>query len=192
MLDRSRDLTLVQSFDNRKARETLFNESYEKVVKWIAAKVQPTTPNYREVVHEITQIAFSRAFEKLEAFDGSRPFYYWVCGFANNCLKELWRSKKNTDIPTIDNILENLIPIYDQIPLYGNPEIIFIRKEESEAVRNAFKALSQNYQEILYLRLYLGLKYCEIATELNKSVDSLESLFRRAIVALRKEFHNKS
>ena len=72
----SRDLTLVRAWlaGDIEARERLFNESYVKVLKWVATKIQPTSPNYRDLVYEIAHEAFSRAFEKLEDYNGSSLF----------------------------------------------------------------------------------------------------------------------
>lgn len=188
-LSGQQDYLLVQAWlaGDKEVGNRLINSSYSKVLKQVAFRVKAWFPGLQEYIEDVTQEAFSRAFDKIEQYNGSALFSTWVCGFIKYCLNEKQReNKKNTDLG--NRIVEKVFPVSEE---YEDPEETLINKEECEVVRESFLSLSLEHQEIIYLRLILGMPYKEISAELGKSVDSLESLFRRAIKALRKTFSDK-
>jgi RNA polymerase sigma factor, sigma-70 family len=174
---------------NSSSGEKLVTESYDKVSRLIAIKINPGTRNYQETIEEITEESFTRAFGKIHSYNGSCSFYTWVCGFAKNCVnekfREIYRDLKQPEFKEEVEYFEE----YD-MDAFDNPEEAVCRKEEYEAVRSAFLSLQSDYREILHFRLIKGLKYDAISHLSGKSIDNLESLFRRALKALKKQFDN--
>lgn len=186
-----RDFALVQGWlsGSSSSGEKLITESYQKVSRLVAVKISPSTNNYQETVEEITEEAFTRAFEKIHTYSGACSFYTWVCGFAKNCVKErlrkIYRDLKEPEY-------KDEVEYFEEYELddFDDPEKAACKKEEYEAVRNAFLSLQPDYREILHFRLIKGLKYDAISNLSGKPVDNLESLFRRALKALKKQFDN--
>lgn len=182
----SRDLTLVLAWlsGDKEAGKKLIAENYEKVLRLVTSRLSLYSPGLSSDAEDITQEAFSRALEKIEDYNGTTLFCTWVFGFAVNCIRENIREKSK-----INKLEEKILTLPSTIDSeLLNPETIFIKKVEVESVRYSFLSLKLEYQEIIYLRLYLGLSYKEIALEKRKSISSLESLFRRAMTAFEREY----
>lgn len=185
-----RDYFLVQKWieGDKEAGLLLVSESYDSVLKLAFQKIKSYPfPNPDEVLHDITQEAFGRAVARLSKFDGTSSFFTWVCGFIPYCLKEYVRKNK---LPILANDIESCEDLFSdsEFPVYSNPELAYLHKEENEAIHTAFHALKQDYRNVLHKRLILGMRYNDIAILQEKSVEALESLFRRAVKALREEF----
>lgn len=185
-----RDYALIQGWlsGNSISGEKLLSDNYEKVLRFVAFSFDKHTENFQETIEDVTEEAFTRAFSKIQYYNGSCSFYTWVCGYAKNCIKEKLRTiyKELNHVQFIDELdcFEN-----NGFDDYDDPEEAICQKEEYEAVRTAFFSLQDDYKEIIYFRLIKGLKYNEISDLSGKSVDNLESLFRRALKALKKEFN---
>ena len=70
----------------------------------------------------------------------------------------------------------------------SSPSQNIMRDEQTLQLAQAMSNLSSDYQSVLTLRHIEGLTFPQIATRLNRSVDSVEKLWLRAIVQLRKSF----
>lgn len=185
-----RDLTLVQAWLNgdKEAGRILVGESYDRVLNWAFKLIYHySIPEGQTLAGEITNEAFERALRKIKDYDASSRFYTWVCGFVGNCLKEYCR-KHAKYIVMDESQGTNAFLFEAEFSSYSDPETTYIHKEEYEAVKEAFFALKKEYQDILYKRLILEMSYKEISVTTEKSVEALESIFRRALVALRNEF----
>ena len=190
-MSQHKDYALIQGWlsGNSVSGEKLLSDNYEKVLRFVAFKFIKNTENFQETIEDTTSEAFTRAFERIQCYDGSCSFYTWVCGYAKNCIMEKLRViyKELNKLEFRDEIeyFED-----NEFDYYDDPEEVACRNEEYEAVRNAFFSLQADYKEIIHFRLIKGLKYNDISELSGKSVDNLESLFRRALKALKKEFMN--
>lgn len=184
-MDLCNDYLLLQSWllGDRTAGKLLVIKSYEKVQNQVAFRLNHSIPDFQNIVKDITQEAFTRAFEKIDRYNGSTLFSTWVVGFASNCIHERFREiKRETSL--VAKFEHTLFPVSEEL---SDPESVFISNDERQSIKKAFLSLPIQYQEIIYMRLELGISYKEISRELNKSVESLESTFRRALNALRNE-----
>lgn len=184
-----RDFILIQGWlaGNSASGEKIVSESYEKVLRFVACKIDQRTGNFQQTIEDITAEAFTRAFEKIQDYNGSSSFYTWVCGYARYCIKEKLRSIYK-ELKQFEFMDENEYFGDYEYDDFDDPEEFACKKEEYEAVRNAFLSLQDDYKEIMHFRLIKGLRYNEIADLSGKSVDNLESLFRRALKAFKNAF----
>lgn len=69
-----------------------------------------------------------------------------------------------------------------------SPSQLVSQEEQSRLVVECLSKLSPDYQNVLVLRHLEGKTFSEIATLLNRSVDSVEKLWVRGLSKLKKEF----
>ena len=66
------------------------------------------------------------------------------------------------------------------------------RRERAVLLAEALKALPADYQEVIVLRHLEGLPFAEIAGQMDRSVDSVEKLWVRALAGLRRALGDAS
>lgn len=179
------DYYLAQRFlaGEVEAGNELVRRNYLQVYKWVDGKIF-SRPNRDDIVADRTQEAFTRALRNIHRYKGSSSFYTWVCGIANYCITEFLREEQDSR----EFLVEEVDHEEAQYDYYGDPEEILLRKEEYQTLWKVFGSLNKDYQEILIRRLINQQPYAEITGAMGRSEDALESLFRRAVQALRREF----
>jgi RNA polymerase sigma-70 factor (ECF subfamily) len=63
-----------------------------------------------------------------------------------------------------------------------------VRREQAVVMADALARLPEDYREIILLRHFEGLTFPEVALRMERSQDSVEKLWLRALTRLRKEF----
>jgi len=71
---------------------------------------------------------------------------------------------------------------------HSSPSQQVVRVEQSRLVAEALARLPDDYQAVLIMRHMDGLTFPEIATKMQRSVDSVEKLWLRGLTRLRREF----
>lgn len=66
------------------------------------------------------------------------------------------------------------------------PSKELIRRERSVILAQALERLPDDYQRVIVLRHFKSYRFQEIAEELDRTLDSVKSMWRRAIMQLRK------
>jgi RNA polymerase sigma-70 factor (ECF subfamily) len=74
----------------------------------------------------------------------------------------------------------------------STPEQRAIRRERSVLFANAFERLPEHYRQVLLLRHFDELSFPEVAERMNRSVDSVQKLWARALDSLRRLLHHES
>jgi RNA polymerase sigma-70 factor (ECF subfamily) len=67
----------------------------------------------------------------------------------------------------------------------SSPSEQVIRREASSRLTDALKLLPEHYQQVIVLRHLQGLAFVEVARQMDRSVDSVEKLWVRALRQLR-------
>lgn len=188
-VNHTKDYELVQHWieGSDGAGQKLVEESYDTVWAWVASKVPLTVENRENLIAEVVQEAFARALERGIKYDGSSSFRTWVCAIASLCLKEKWRELKRNYAGELADEHLHLLPTI--LEYFGDPEEIYLRKEEREALLQSIAALPTHYQDIIQWKIYDEMSFAEIHELTGRTVDALKSLFRRAIKALAEEFY---
>ena len=83
------------------------------------------------------------------------------------------------------NLIDNHIMKHDKNALYVgienyNLEEIVFKNSENQKIRKIIKKLKPEYQEIIYLTIFEGFKYKEVARIMDKSIAQVKGLLHRA------------
>ena len=125
---------------------------------------------------DVGQEAFARAYRSLSRFDMSRPFRPWLLSIVANLARN--RRRSLTRWIAAWGRAAQIAPI--QAPSAHRPETW-----RAEALWQAMRRLSQQDQEVIYLRYYLELSENETSDALRAPVGTVKSRLHRALARLR-------
>ena len=145
-----------------------------------------------DLVPDIAQETFIRAYRAIPKFRGESAFYTWLYRIAVNTAKKALMELKRDPIITEsarasrDEDDETYRP--ESEPTHSEtPEALLASKEIAGAVNAAVEALSEDLRQAITLREIEGLSYEEIAESMNCPIGTVRSrIFRaREAIALR-------
>ncbi len=128
--------------------------------------------------NDIAQDSFIRAYRRIGDFHPDRPFARWLFVIARNASLDSIRRRRRA--AALANAAEN--PIADL-----GPEDLALRNDEAERVHVALDALPAKYRNVLDLYYLGGLRYREIAVELDIPIGTVKTYISRAKRRLRDE-----
>jgi len=142
-----------------------------------------------ELVQDIAQESFIRAYRALPQFRGDSAFYTWLYRIAVNTAK-----KALVDLKRDPVIFESAMHLPDDgdetssreiEPSDGEtPDAVLASKEIAQAVNAAVEALSEDLRQAITLREIEGLSYEEIADVMNCPIGTVRSRIFRAREAI--------
>lgn len=145
-----------------------------------------------DIVEDIAQETFIRAYRALPQFRGDSAFYTWLYRIAvNTAKKALMDMKRNPLVPESamlrDEDGDEPSRAESELTDGETPEGILASKEIAAAVNSAVEALSEELRQAITLREIEGLSYEEIAEAMNCPIGTVRSrIFRaREAIALR-------
>lgn len=145
--------------------------------------------NCSEDANDLTQEAFTKAFNKLPSYEPRYAFSTWLFKIAtNNCIDHI-RKKRLVTLSIDETIKEDS----DQEFSYNirstekDPEEEVILGQRSRMMRQLIAQLSTKYRLMIEMRFYQELSYDEIATELNIPLGTVKAQLFRA----KEMLHNK-
>lgn len=140
-----------------------------------------------DLIEDIAQETFLRAYRALPKFRGEAQFYTWLYRIAVNTSKKFLLELKR-DPTFVANVSGNSDDddetFYTKNEPTSNetPETMLAAKEVAEAVNNAMLALPDDLRQALVLREIEGLSYEEIALMMACPIGTVRSrIFRRAM-----------
>lgn len=140
------------------------------------------------VAEDICQDVFIRVWKNMAAFDAKKKFSTWIFAIAKNAAFDYLKKKKSTPFAFFDdesgtNILEY---IEDENVL---DSIVILEKIDNEKALNEFlQELSPKSRSILLLYHGQGFSLAEVAEIFGSSQNTVKSIYRRSILALREKF----
>ncbi len=142
-----------------------------------------------DLVPDIAQETFIRAYRALPQFRGDSAFYTWLYRIAVNTAKkalmELKRDPLVTESARAGRDDEDDNPRKDNEPSDGStPEAVLASKQIAAAVNFAVEALSEDLRQAITLREIDGLSYEEIAEIMNCPIGTVRSRIFRAREAI--------
>ena len=166
------------------AFELLVIKYQRRVQRLIGRMVRDT-----DLVEDIAQETFIRAYRALPQFRGDAQFYTWLYRIAVNTAKkfllELKRAPSVSDRPAAadddgdETFWPGLEPIDEE-----TPESVLAAKEIAEAVNAGLAALPDDLRQALTLREIEGLSYEEIAGLMDCPIGTVRSRIYRAREAI--------
>jgi RNA polymerase sigma-70 factor (ECF subfamily) len=142
-----------------------------------------------DLVPDIAQETFIRAYRALPQFRGDSAFYTWLYRIAVNTAKktlmELKRDPLVTESARAGRDDDDESPRVDHEPTdSATPEALLASKQIAAAVNFAVEALSEDLRQAITLREIDGLSYEEIAELMNCPIGTVRSRIFRAREAI--------
>jgi RNA polymerase sigma-70 factor (ECF subfamily) len=180
------DLLLVQRTvaGDQRAFELLVVKYQRRIQRLIARMVRDV-----DLVEDIAQETFIRAYQALHQFRGDAQFYTWLYRIAVNTAKKTLLDMKRD--PTVPEAALRASADEDETYLSGleligteTPETLLAAKDIANAVNAALDALPEDLRQALTLRELDGLSYEEIAEIMDCPVGTVRSRIFRSREAI--------
>jgi RNA polymerase sigma-70 factor, ECF subfamily len=180
------DAQLIERFKrgDRRAFEMLVVKYQRRIERLIARMVRDT-----DLVPDIAQETFIRAYRALPQFRGESAFYTWLYRIAVNSAKKALSDMKRD--PVIVEAAFTQRDDEDETSRAGaeltdgeTPESLLASKEIAATVNAAIEALSEDLRQAITLREIEGLSYEEIAEAMNCPIGTVRSRIFRAREAI--------
>jgi len=180
------DLQLVERTvaGDQRAYELLVIKYQRRIERLIGRMVRDT-----DLVPDIAQETFIRAYRALHQFRGDAQFYTWLYRIAVNTAKKALMDMKRNPV-----ISENALSGSDEedetsrlgheLTSGETPETILAAREIAEAVNAAMAALPDDLRQAVTLREIEGLTYEEIAAAMECPIGTVRSRICRAREAI--------
>ena len=184
------DLLLVERAKrgDQKAFEMLVIKYQRRIERLIARMVRDV-----DLVQDIAQETFIRAYRAMPQFRGDSAFYTWLYRIAVNTAKKALVDLKRDPLVTesaragANDDDDETSRVERELTDGETPESLLASKEVAQAVGAAIDALSNDLRQAITLREIEGLSYEEIAELMNCPIGTVRSrIFRaREAIALR-------
>lgn len=181
-------VTLAQAGDER-AYEMLVIKYQRRIERLVGRMVRDV-----DIVQDIAQETFIRAWRALRNFRGDAQFYTWLYRIAVNSAKKHLMDVKRDPIITEaalrganDGDDETSFadhPLNNRSSDGDTPETAYAAKEIGEAVNAAMDALPEELRQAITLRELEGLSYEEISEMMNCPIGTVRSRIFRAREAI--------
>ncbi|MDR3546735.1 MAG: sigma-70 family RNA polymerase sigma factor [Candidatus Pacebacteria bacterium] len=135
---------------------------------------------------DVAQETFVKAWRHLGRFDLEKSFKTWLFAIAKNTATDIMRKRRTVAFSQFDTEDDSNVLIDTLTDTEPLPEEIFDEATRAEDVRKALSELKPRDQTILELRYREELSFEEISQLLSIPANTVRSLHRRALMALRK------
>ena len=184
--DTDTDFQLVERTvaGDQRAYELLVIKYQRRIERLIGRMVRDT-----DLVQDIAQETFIRAYRALHQFRGEAQFYTWLYRIAVNTAKKALLDMKRNPV-----MYEGAMRGSDQddetsrfereLISEETPETVLAAREIAQAVNAAMEALPEDLRQAVTLREIEGLSYEEIATAMECPIGTVRSRIFRAREAI--------
>ncbi len=183
------DILLVQRTlaGDQRAFEMLVVKYRRRVERLIGRMVRDT-----DLVEDISQETFIRAYRALGQFRGEAQFYTWLYRIAVNTAKKQLMELKRDPLVLMSSLTSSdddetsgvEHELNGQVADAETPEAVLASKEIAQAVNAAMEALPKELGQAIVLREIEGLSYEEIAEALDCPIGTVRSRIFRAREAI--------
>ena len=168
---------------DQKAFELLVIKYQRRIQRLIGRMVRDV-----DLVEDISQETFIRAYRALAQFRGESQLYTWLYLIAiNTAKKALMDLKRN---PTVSENAyksdddDETSRVENELTSSETPEAVLASKEIAEIINTAMQALPEELREAITLREIEGLSYEEISEAMNCPIGTVRSRIFRAREAI--------
>ncbi|WP_432405400.1 RNA polymerase sigma factor [Wukongibacter sp. M2B1] len=183
MLRVTEDIEIIEKIlkGDISAFEILINKYNKKIFGYIIRSVR-----YKHIAEELTQEVFLKIYRNLNKFDKNLSFSVWLFTIARNTTIDYLKSSKsqytyelNEDLDS--NRMNNTLQ---------NPLDIIEKKENGEILYRIINSLPNKYKELIVLKYFEELSYCEISKRLDMPVNKVKWRLYEARKKIIKAFGN--
>lgn len=163
------------------AFEILINKYNKKVYGYIVKSVKN-----KHIAEELTQEVFLKVYRNLNNFDKNKSFSVWLFTIARNTTIDYFKIANNRHTYELNEELDSSrINNPSQ-----NPVDIIEKKEKREKIDTIIDSLPDKYKELILLKYFEELSYCEISKRLNVPVNKVKWRLYEARKKIIKAFKN--
>jgi RNA polymerase sigma-70 factor (ECF subfamily) len=181
------DLMLVQRTvaGDQRAFELLVIKYQRRIERLIGRMVRD-----QDLVQDIAQETFIRAYRALAQFRGESQFYTWLYRIAVNTAKKALVDLKRDPIVSETALRsgsdddDETSAMENELTSAETPETVLAAKEIAATVNSAMEALPEELRQAVQLREIEGLSYEEIAEVMNCPIGTVRSRIFRAREAI--------
>jgi RNA polymerase sigma-70 factor, ECF subfamily len=180
------DLMLVERTvaGDQKAYELLVIKYQRRIERLIGRMVRDT-----DLVEDIAQETFIRAYRALAQFRGEAQFYTWLYRIAVNTAKKALVDLKRDPLVSETALRggdeeDETSTVENELTTAETPETVLAAKEIAAAVNSAMEALPDELRQAVSLREIEGLSYEDIAEAMNCPIGTVRSRIFRAREAI--------
>ena len=161
--------------------ETAWNDLCEKFRKGLASKtrflVRRSSSKRLFSADDLVQETFLKAWNKHSSFRGetTRQFAKWILTIQRNTFLDWCRGEKPEEL---------VATWFGFSSPADSPSSQMISQEQEACVHACIAELPSNYQEVLSLRHFEGLKFAEIAEHMNANINTVAGIYRRGLSQL--------
>jgi RNA polymerase sigma-70 factor, ECF subfamily len=177
------DVALVERVKrgDQKAFEMLVVKYQRRIERLIGRMVRDT-----DLVQDIAQETFIRAYRALPQFRGESAFYTWLYRIAVNTAKKALVDLKRDPVMTESALAgrgdddDETSRVENELSDGETPEAVLASKEIAATVNAAIEALSEDLRQAITLREIEGLSYEEISAVMDCPIGTVRSRIFRA------------
>lgn len=174
---------LAQRGDKR-AFEMLVVKYQRRVERLVGRMMRDT-----DLVQDVAQESFIRAYRALPRFRGDSAFYTWLYRIAVNTAKKALVELRRDPLVSestlaADDDADETSRVRNELTHGETPEAMLATKEIAAAVNAAVQSLSEDLRQAITLREIEGLSYEEIADVMNCPIGTVRSRIFRAREAI--------
>ena len=177
------EVLLVQraAAGDHRAYELLVIKYQRRIERLIARMVRDV-----DLVQDIAQESFIRAYRALPQFRGDSAFYTWLYRIAVNTAKKALVDLKRDPLVTesarasMNDDEDETSRVERELSDGETPDAVLASKEIAQTVNAAIEALSDDLRQAITLREIEGLSYEEIAELMNCPIGTVRSRIFRA------------
>jgi len=180
------DLMLVERTvaGDQKAYELLVLKYQRRIERLIGRMVRDV-----DLVEDIAQETFIRAYRALGQFRGEAQFYTWLYRIAVNTAKKALVDLKRDPLVSESALRggedeDETSAVENELTSAETPETVLAAKEIAARVNSAMEALPEELRQAVTLREIEGLSYEEIAEVMNCPIGTVRSRIFRAREAI--------
>ncbi len=171
---------------DQKAFELLVIKYQRRIQRLIGRMVRDV-----DLVEDIAQETFIRAYRALAQFRGDAQFYTWLYRIAVNTAKKALMDLKRD--PTVSensfksgqsDESDETSPLENELISSETPDAVLAGKEIAQMVNAAMEALPEELRQAITLREIEGLSYEEISEAMNCPIGTVRSRIFRAREAI--------
>jgi RNA polymerase sigma-70 factor, ECF subfamily len=142
-----------------------------------------------DLVDDIAQETFIRAYRALPQFRGDSAFYTWLYRIAVNTAKKTLLDMRRDPVVTQSALAsgdddDETSRLDNELTDGETPEAVLASREIAETVNAAIEALPEDLRQAILLREVEGLAYEEIANVMNCPIGTVRSRIFRAREAI--------
>lgn len=168
MMERTDNELVIACLEGNQEAYSELITRYKRLIYSVAYKFSRDS----DEVNDLAQEAFIKIYRSLSRYDSQYKFSTWSVKVATNiCLDHVRRKRLNSvSLDEIENFTGK----------NNSPEEYYLRKEKSQALKNAIAGLPEIYRVPIIMYHQNGMSYKEIAEKLDKPMSIIKNRIFRA------------